>query len=155
MPPAGIDTAGRSTWAAASARGSAGRNTLGRSVTSQGALLQVTLERSLPAYTGRVATSLPSSSASAVESAESPAPSRAARRAIISRWRVVTGARIAWGDSLAASSATTGVQTSPRYAPKAAFSRSQTRFAPSSPRSFTPSGAAVSVSQTASACAPI
>ena len=47
-----------------------------------------------------------------------------------SRWRLVTGARIAFGDSLPASSASAGAHTSPRYGASAAFSSSQTRLAP-------------------------
>src|SRR4029453_2570685 len=103
---------------------------------------------------GRVATSLPPSAASPVESAESPAPSRAARRAMNSRWRVVTGAKITCGDSLPASSATAGVHTSARYGAKAAFSSSQIRLAPHSPSCFRPSGVALSVTHTASALSP-
>src|SRR5687768_13588288 len=110
---------------------------------------------SLPEYTGRVATSTPSSRASPMESAASPAPSRAASRAISSRCRVVTAPRIAGGGSLLASSASTGIHTSPRYGENAAFSKSQTRLAPSSPSIFSPSGVALSVSHTASAWLPI
>ncbi len=71
-----------------------------------------------------------------------------------SRCRVVTGAKMACGASLPASSATTGVQTSARYGANAAFSNSQTRLAPHSPSCFNPSGVALSVTHTASACAP-
>ena len=89
-----------------------------------------------------------------VESAESPAPSRAASRAMNSRWRAETGAKMACGDSLPARSATTGVHTSPRYGANAAFSSSQIRLAPHSPSCLIPSGVALSVTHTASACAP-
>src|SRR5216683_3199280 len=103
---------------------------------------------------GRVATSLSPSRAMPVESAESPAPSRAASRAMNSRCRVVTGAKMTCGDSLPARSATTGVHTSARYGAKAAFSSSQIRLAPHSPSCLIPSGVALSVTHTASACAP-
>src|SRR5215470_13519328 len=102
MLSAGMFTAGFSTDAVAPACASAGRKTLGRSVAIHGVLDHVIFERSLPAYTGRVAISLPPSAASAVESAERPAPSRAASRAMNSRCRVVTGPKIACGDSLRA-----------------------------------------------------
>src|SRR6266853_5323810 len=103
---------------------------------------------------GRVATSLSPSRAMPVESAESPAPSRAASRAMNSRCRVVTGAKMTCGDSLPARSATTGVHTSARYGAKAAFSSSQIRLAPHSPSCLIPSWVALSVTHTASACAP-
>jgi hypothetical protein len=60
-----------------------------------------------------VATSWSPSIAIATESADSPAPSLAANRATNSRMRLVTGAKIAFGDSLATSSASAGTQTSP------------------------------------------
>src|SRR5215468_8409040 len=80
MAAPGRVTAAFSTLAVAPAWVSAGRNTLGRRVASHGVFAQITFESSLPAYTGRVATSLPSSTASAMESAEMPAPSLAAIR---------------------------------------------------------------------------
>src|SRR5207249_4255442 len=83
-------------------RASAGRKTFGRSVATQGVFAHVTLARSLPAYTGRVATSRSPSIANATQSAASPTPSRAASRATNSRARLVTGAKMAFGRSLAA-----------------------------------------------------
>src|SRR3990172_3064546 len=103
---------------------------------------------------GRVATSRSPSRTSAVESAASPVPRRAPSRASSSRCRAVTAPRMAFGDSLAASSATTGVHTSPRYGAKAGFSRSHTRLAPHSASSLRPASVAVSVSHTASAWPP-
>src|SRR5690349_1910385 len=154
MLSAGMVTDGFWTSGLAPACASAGRNTLGRSVAIHGVFDHVIFESSLPAYTGRVATSLPPSTAIAVESAESPAPRRAARRAMNSRCRVVTGAKIACGNSLLASSATAGVHTSARYGANAAFSSTHTRLTPHSPSCLIPSGVALSVTHTASTCAP-
>ena len=152
--PGGVATA-LSTVGVAPACGSAGRNTLGRSVASHGDFAHVTFESSLPAYTGRVATSLPSSTARATESAEMPAPNRAARRAMTSRCRVVTAPNTACGDSFCTSSASTGVHTSPRYGAKAASSASTMRLAPHSASCVRPASLALSVSHTASACPPV
>ena len=71
-----------------------------------------------------------------------------------SRCRAETGAKMTCGDSLPARSATTGVHTSARYGANAAFSSSQIRLAPHSPSCLIPSGVALSVTHTASACAP-
>ena len=111
---AGAARAGRSTAAVRPACASAGRKTFGRSVATHGPRAQATFASSLPAYTGRVATSRSPSIARVTQSAASPTPSRAARRARNSRWRLVTGPRIARGDSLAASSAAAPAHTSPR-----------------------------------------
>src|SRR5213594_3314655 len=146
----GAERLGRSTAAVLPGCASAGRNTLGRKVATHGDFAHVTFERSLPAYTGRVATSLSPSIANRTESAASPTPRRAASRATNSRWRLVTGARIAAGDSLAARSAAAAVQTSLRYGANAAFSSSNTRLAPHSPSCFRPASLALSVSHTAS-----
>src|SRR5262245_17573785 len=141
---------GRSTDAVLPGCASAGRNTLGLSVATHGDFAHVTRESSLPAYTGRVATSLSPSIAKRTESAERPTPSFAASRATNSRWRLVTGAKIAAGDSLVASSAAAAVHTSLRYGANAAFSSSRTREAPHSPSCFKPASLALSVSHTAS-----
>src|SRR6185436_134974 len=103
---------------------------------------------------GRVATSASPFIVSATESAERPTPSLAARRAMNSRWRLVTGARIALGDSLAASSATGGTHTSPRYGASPAFSSSHTLPAPQPASCLSPSSVALSVSHTASTGPP-
>src|SRR5919108_1295206 len=88
------------------------------------------------------------------ESAERPAPRRAASRAASSRILLVTGAKIAFGDCCLASSASTGVHTSPRYGANAAFSSSQTFVAPQAPSCLIPSSVALSVSHTASTLPP-
>src|SRR3989441_11650481 len=150
----GIFTAGRSTGAARPAWASAGRKTLGRSVAIHGDRAHVSLLRSLPAYTGRVATSLSPSLANATASAARPTPSRAASRARSSRRRLVTGPKMALGDSSAASSATAPTHTSPRYGASAACSSSQILVAPHSPSCLRPSSVAWSVSQRASAGPP-
>ncbi len=80
-----IFTAGRSTAVVLPAWLSAGRKTFGRSVATHGCFAHVTLLKSLPAYTGRVATSLSPSIENATESAEMPTPRRAASRASASR----------------------------------------------------------------------
>src|SRR3989442_1696220 len=98
---AAVAAVGRSTVAVRPGRASAGRKTFGRSVATQGVFAHVTLARSLPAYTGRVATSRSPSIANATQSAASPTPSRAASRATNSRARLVTGAKMAFGRSLA------------------------------------------------------
>src|SRR5512132_29423 len=103
---------------------------------------------------GRVATSASPSSANPTESADSPAPSRAASRATNSRILLVTGAKIAFGDSFCARSASTGVHTSPMYGENAAFSSSHTFVAPHAPSCLRPSSLALSVSQTASTAPP-
>ena len=148
---AAVAAVGRSTVAVRPGRASAGRKTFGRSVATQGVFAHVTLARSLPAYTGRVATSRSPSIANATQSAASPTPSRAASRATNSRARLVTGAKMAFGRSLAASSAAAPTQISPRYGASAAFSRSQTLVAPHSASCVRPASVAVSVSHTASA----
>src|SRR5262245_10028603 len=88
--------------------------------------------------------------ANPTESAESPAPSRAASRATNSRMRLVTGAKIAFGDSLATNSASAGPHTSPMYGAKPAFSSTHTLVAPHVPSCLMPSSLALSVSHTAS-----
>src|SRR5688572_28446673 len=87
-------------------------------------------------------------------SAARPTPSRAAGRAASSRILLVTGATIAFGDCCFASSARTGVHTSPRYGAKAAFSSTHTLVAPHAPSCLTPSSDALSVSHTASTLPP-
>src|SRR5215470_17733708 len=71
-----------------------------------------------------------------------------------SRNRLVTGARIALGDSLAASSATGGTHVSPRYGASPAFSNNHTFPAPHAPSCFSPSSLALSVSHAASTGPP-
>src|SRR5688572_27119500 len=88
--------------------------------------------------------------AMATASAARPTPSRAASRAASSRILLVTGAKIAFGDCCFASSARTGVHTSPRYGANAAFSRTHTLVAPQPPSCLTPSSEALSVTHTAS-----
>ena len=128
--------------------------TLGLSVATHGGFAQVTFDSSLPAYTGRVATSVSPSIARATVSAAKPTPRRAARRASSSRCRLVTAPRIAFGACAATSVARTGAQTSPRYGASPACSTSQIFVAPHSARRMSPSGCAESVSHTASAVPP-
>src|SRR5262245_1772460 len=154
MRAVGIFTLGLSTCAVLATPGSAGLKTLGRSVAIHGVVAHVIFARSLPAYTGRVATSVSPSTANPTASADSPAPRRAARRAMNSRMRLVTGAKIAFGDSLATSSASAGTHTSPMYGAKAAFSSTETFVAPQLPSVLIPSSVALSVSQTASTLPP-
>src|SRR5216117_2008136 len=148
---AGVGPDGGSTAAFRPGSPSAGRKTFGRSVATQGVFAHATLARSLPAYTGRVATRRSPSMANATQSAASPTPSRAASRAANSRARLVTGAKMALGRSLAASSAAAPTQTSLRYGANAPFSRSQTFVAPHSASCVRPASLALSVSHTASA----
>src|SRR5690349_15763488 len=143
-----------STCAVFATDASAGLNTLGRSVAIHGVFAHVIFASSLPAYTGRVATSVSPSIVNPTESAERPAPRRAANRAAISRMRLVTGAKTAFGDSLAMSSASAGTQTSPMYGANAAFSSTQTLLAPQLPSCLMPSSLALSVSHTASTLPP-
>ena len=132
----------------------AGRRS-GRSVASHGAFAHVIFDEQLARVHGPRRDQLAVLARRApVESAASPAPSRAASRAISSRCRVVTGAEDRLRRLRAASSAMTGVHTSPRYGANAAFSKSQMRLAPQLGRAASrPSGVALSVSHTASACA--
>src|SRR5207245_8841339 len=97
-----IFTAGGSTAVVLPAWLSAGRKTFGRSVATHGCFAHVTLLKSLPAYTGRVATSLSPSIENATESAEMPTPRRAACRASAARCPLVTSPQMAFGDGAAA-----------------------------------------------------
>src|SRR5256885_4704441 len=127
---AAVAAVGRSTVAVGPGRASAGRKTFGRGVATQGVFAHVTLARSLPAYTGRVATSRSPSIANATQSAASPTPSRAASRATNSRARLVTGAKMALGVPLAAKPTAAPLQLSLRYGPHAPPTRSHTLIAP-------------------------
>src|SRR5213593_1742516 len=149
MRGVGIFTLGFSTCALLATEASAGLKTFGRIVAIHGVFAHVIFASTLPAYTGRVATSASPSIANPTESADRPAPSRAASRATNSRMRLVTGAKIAFGDSLATSSASAGTHTSPVYGANAGFSSTHTFDAPQPPSCLIPSSPALSVSHTA------
>ena len=86
-----------------------GANTLGRSEAMAGVFGNATFWIAFPAYTGRVATSLPPSTASAVQSEASPTPSRAATRGARSFPSDEAGNRISAGSSSSAAATTARV----------------------------------------------
>src|SRR5947209_452677 len=81
MRGVGIFTLGFSTCALLATEASAGLKTFGRIVAIHGVFAHVIFASTLPAYTGRVATSASPSIANPTESADRPAPRRAARQA--------------------------------------------------------------------------